>query len=186
MTSPSRDGECAESPFSDAITAMPANAIAIPTAFRQTGRFQFEKHRKNQRIDRPHADYHRRVADGGIPQSRREADLIHGDAEEAHVQKGPNIAKSKCAPRFPRRFRKCRQPRTNQIARDHHEASDDDAKCRQRQRGQRTQTNLRGDKIDGPNENDEPNRRTDGGAAGRSPAGGLNPHSVKPVVLCAR
>src|SRR6476646_3448446 len=34
MASPSSEGECAERPFSDAITTIPARAMAIPAAFR--------------------------------------------------------------------------------------------------------------------------------------------------------
>src|SRR5712671_7343446 len=104
IASPSNDGDRAEIPFSEASTATPRSAMAIPTTLCHVARSSRKKHCQYQRINRSHPHNDGRMAHRCVAQAHREAHLIDYDAEKSQIRERPQVAQCNSLRRRPSRI----------------------------------------------------------------------------------
>src|SRR5216684_7724981 len=105
----------------------PAERDGHASRFSPSSPFHPQQNRQRQRVNRSHSYDHRGMTDRGIAQSDREARLIDGDAEEAQIKEGPEIAPSKTGAARSRGLRKHWQTPADSVDRHHDRSRENDA-----------------------------------------------------------
>jgi len=140
------------------------------------GLLEAEEDGEEKRVDGRHADDDGRMRDRSAAEANGETELIDEDAEEAHVDKRPNVTGGDGLAAGAEGFGERGNAPSDGIKQKHEEAGENETESGESERVHVMQSDFAEEEIERPNDEEEGNGGGEDGARGRAANGGVYAH----------